>query len=605
MNQLKNHFIFADKIIIFLTIILIILSWLFPIYLAFRNTTLSEEISFYNSDHRIAWFQWARIEPGYFPWAEPILLDPSQASPLNLQLLIPNLFLFFINHIVPSPNLTWIAGLSISWLVIIILLTWLFTIQGYRTRDSLILSATSLIFINVISQIPPLTLLQMQFLINRLFIILDDKTFPYNYGTSVYYFSIPLFILSAILTVKMLSAIGQNTPEWKWLWAVTLAMFPFAYFYHAVQLLSLAPVMVLLTFRQHQFKLNQLKELALPFIFVGLVWVSFIIFHLLFTGNTTATQEHMLSIGLQVTRKPYLISGVLVRFLIYTLFSLIFYLLGMRNNLVYWMGYTIYGQSILLMNAQVIIGRTIQPHHFILLNPLAVTLMVIGASAYFLKQYAHRFSPAKMLVMTLLIVVGMSAYNFFYNLRAWNNVKDASRLSDEETELLQFFRENKPLKVILVDNLVIESLLLFENSNRSYLPWATLSIVDPIERMQRIWDAYEILNLQANGIELGQWLSTQSWHFFQMKYGTTPGYSSTLFFDPDTRAQVVAFRQDGIITESDLETLEMVEKDNSLHFRLDALILNQGDIPAPCLHGVDPVFYNNQFIVFSFPESCY
>jgi hypothetical protein len=563
------------------------------------------ETTLYNDDRRHGWLPWSQIQNGSAPWGDPILIDPASSIP-RLAVLIPNSSLFLVRRIIDARP-TWLLAVALGWVSLALVLRWLFRIDGLSPAAASVGAMVYVALYHLLISLPPLSLNQLRFLLQQASLTFE-RHLPLFYGPFSQYFTVPYFFLVIGSTLLTLERLSDGTKGQRYTaigaWIVLAGCLPLVYFYHWLQYAALLPILLVAAIWTRRATPDQVWALARgPLLAVLGAWS---IYYWAQTGlvRTEAGSEYMLAIGLQEYRYWYLEAGTLARAAILVALSITVLRPVYRASILPWIGAGIYIQSILLQNMQIVIGKTIQPSHFDFLNHYAVALIWVSLLAYLAKSYWRRIRPLfhkhRMsylgAALALLII-----YTSLWHIRAWSFVVQESRLAPPTRELITYLQEAEQIQVILIDNIQVESNLLFLLSKHSYLPWAGLSTVAPLERMQRAVDAWRLLQ-PAEDFE--SWLVKHSWQLFHMKFGISPSYSSTMWHNPATRSQVIEFKQKHVLPESEAAIYQRVKKQGAIAYRLDAIIYKQGDEIPACVLSQQILFQNAGYIVYQAPATC-
>jgi len=563
-------------------------------------------VSLANEDRRHGWLAWSQISPGYYPWDDPVLSDPVNSIP-RLAMLVPNSFLFIVRHWL-GPQLTWIFAIAFGWIIFFVIIRKLFILDRLSAPLATILTILYISALPILADLPPLSLNQFTYLIKLAALRFGyGESWPLFYDSFFSYFSVPYFFGLVALTVHILTHVKEATSQAKFLkatWILLCVLMPIVYFFHFVQFVALLPVLLAGLLMTKRVPADHAKVFLIGlFPWACLGWMAYYLWQTSLTSSSTG-YEYMLSVGLQEHRSPLYSVGGLFRTGLFLLLALTVFRPIFKKFLVPWISLGIYLEAPLLQNIQVVLGKTIQPSHFGFLNPYAVALLWMGIGIFLWKEYLPNViainSRDRLFVGTVLLIVAVS-YHSLWNLTAWKSVVSKSELSPDTLALFDFLKSSHTLQVFLTNDVELESQILFLDSKNSFLPWGALSIVNPLERMQRAAYAWEVLQ---PSIPFGQWLRVHSWQLFHMKYGADSMYSSTLWYDPQTHSQILAFNENFVLPEQENKLYLQVQDDSALPFRLDAIIYKEGETLPPCVKDQKVLFMNSSFVIYEPPVYC-
>lgn len=561
----------------------------------------------FNKDSRLAFFSWAQND-GSYPWEDPVLADPG-SSIVRISLLLPNMTAYLVRQWV-GPKLAWLVLGAVAWGLTLLIVMWLFRLEGFSRITALVGAAVFIAFQIILADLPPLSPAQLNYLLDHVFLRFDDSM-PRFYKTSTEFFYVPHFLFSIALSIYFLS--NTFPPRKKFwiaaLWTVTVGSYPFIYLWSWVEFCAVMPVMIGAILWINRVSWRHLWDsLKYPGAIIGVAWlVYFVVQNALV--DSEAGRDYMLTVGLQEARFLFVDKGAVLRI---GLFGLVLLILSIKvlklRSVLLLVTYGVYAASQPLANMQVIVGRTIQPIHFGFRNQEVLTLFWILLGLYSWRwltirypQLNQRWRPV-VLVGLFILAAG---YNFAWNLHAWDYVQANATLSDDQIEVLQFFDDQPEYKVFLADDIDLESNLIFLESRRTYLPWAQASTVHPVERTQRLYDAWWLL-FPTDEVTFGEWLSSPKWwwHFYNAKYGTGDGYSSTLWFDDETKAQVLSFREDRQFPEPERPYYAQIDTAQTVHYKLDVIVHNV-DLPlASCVAAQPVLLANESYVIYAAPRAC-
>lgn len=590
-----------------LYVFIVLLVWM-PALSQDKVTTLA------NTDHRHAWLSWAQSSRGIEPWGDPALFDPETNIP-RLPLVVPNLLLSVLRYFL-DPRIVWLVATVVGWISFALVLNWLFRLCGLSNSASLIGSSTIFWVSGILSNLPPFSLNQVRYILDYLTFSLpfEDKQPPF-YGASVEYISVPFFFFTLCMTLVIFDDIDKGIKAnhhalKKLVWTSCLLLLPLVYFYHWVQLSVILLLLTLLcvgnTTKRISYVINFICKYLLP-VFVG--WGIYLGVQIALTSSPTG-YDYLLTTGFQEARFLLFEPGAIVRIIVITIVCLLFIPNILKHNRPI--------QAILLalifsqfeMNLQILIGRTIQPGHFGFLNGELMSILVIILSNILWRYLIHSTRTAMSvlrIVFRILFLVafgGVLLNGVIGTFLAWRETSEESSLSTAEQELIEFLNDNPQYMVFLINDIEIESNILFLLSRRSYLPWGALSTIQPRERMERAVIGWKLLSLSRAEESFGKWLRDHSWHLYHMKYGTSAEYSSTLNFIPKSRPQIILFRETGTLPDEERTLFAELGHTVEVRFRLDIVIYRRGDDLSPCLRESGELFKNSVFIVYAAPRYC-
>jgi hypothetical protein len=558
-----------------------------------------------NKDFRHPWLTWSQTGQAAVPWGDPVLTDPDTTIP-RLALIIPNSFLFVVRRVL-DPRATWLFAVFFGFAASILAARWLFRVDGASSNVATFGGMAFVVFRGILSQFPPLTFNQLRYVLDELLLTSDSRPLFYSY--SVTYFIEPYFVFSAALTLYVLSnTMAQHTARQRLLvtvlWCVVAAFQPLVYFWHWLLFAGLIPVLCAAMVWSGRASRDRVRRFMLgPFLIVAAVWVVYYIVQSAITASA-AGQDYLLTVGYREGRFTQLEAGVIIRAVLLAAASI--FLLArtpLKKSAALVIGPAIYVESLLLGNMQLLMGRTVQAEHFNSLNTVGVTLFWLTVMIYGWQWLSNRFVTltASRLRYSVLVAgcVVMIAYNSAFQMREWQRVIGEANVESETLELLAFFRDHAEIEVILTDDIVLESDILFMLGRRSYLPWGGLSSIHPIERMQRAHDAWQLLYSADSDTSFALWLGTQEFHLFHMKY-----LKSTTAYDPETADEARAYRESDVFPEPERAFYNEIDTGSTIHYRLDAIIY-RADQPVPgCLMPDALLFTNAAYVVYAAPSSC-
>ncbi len=552
----------------------------------------------HNRDRRHAWLSWAQTYEESTPWGDPILADPSSNIP-RLALLVPNSLLFLLSNLV-GPKLAWLSAAFFGWLAFFFVIVWLFNLDVRNTPNAVFVSICVISFFSIIISFPPLSLNQLEYIKSQAtFLSSVTESLPLFYGSSVRYISIPYFFFSIGLTYYLSGVSEKPKLAIQIIWIIICSLFPIVYFYHWIQFAGLLPIIFMALIFLGKANWMEIKNrYGWPLILVLVSWLGYFLVQTSITDSISG-REYLLSIGLQEHRTKIIEPGIIIRSIMLVAVSVLLLKPLFKEYLLLWVCLGIYIESSVFMNIQVIVGRTIQPSHFGFLNHFAVALFWGGILFALVNKLVYFEKPKNIYLMIMLFV--FIIYHTAWSNKVWQSVVDNSQLSSDTKELLEFLMKQPEIQVVLMDDVNLESNILFLLPKRSYIPWGGLSTIDPFERAQRAIDAWILLKPTGS---FGEWLANHSWQLFHMKYGTSVSYSSSLWHNPETRAEVELFRSAFVIPSSEMYFLDQAEYDNSPHYRLDAIIYGYNDFIPTCVRDEPVLFENAQYVVYHAPAHC-
>ena len=571
---------------------------------------LSTTTSLIDHDKGHAWLAWAQTDMAYPPLGDPILYDPGNVIP-RVALIIPHTVLALVRRFV-DPRLTWALAITFGAIALLLVMRWLFRLDG-ATGPVAVLGALALVlFGDLLRDFPPLTLNQLQSVIHFLTFNPDNLALRF-YGFSVEYFSIPYLFLLIAITLRLTKdqvrwGLTRQGLKW-WVWIVLCWLLPLVYFYHWLEFAALLVILLPSLWWQGKVTRQWLSRLVFgPGLIVGLGWLVYFVAQNALT-NSPAGREYMLAVGLQEARFSIVDWPGLVRYALFLLFTLVFLRPLVRMSVLFQTGLILWAETFLLQNIQLVVGRTIQPLHFGFLGIEIVPLCWACVAIYAWQQLMGSQKIATTLanarpVLNVIAIGAILAALWRVNL-GWKLVIADSQLDQNTQSLMQYFARSPETKVFLTDDIRLESNLIFLLSKHSYLPWGALSSVEPMERMQRAVFAWRLLRVSGDPAanSFGQWLQLHSWHLFHMKFGTTL-YSSTLFYDPATKPQVLAFNDKSILPAAESRLYDAVKDIAESKYRIDVVIYKGGDPVPACVHNQAVLYSNPQYKVYQAPTHC-
>lgn len=542
-----------------------------------------------NRDAFSYFLQWNRVSETLNPFSEPVLKDPGHDL-VRIPFSFPH-FVMGVTATVLTPLQTYLLWSCLGVLTSYFSLLLLARSFGFRDTNAHALALVHYTIFHWLSQFPPLSSAQFSYLTHAW--ALDSETLlhfgPRQYPHDIFFY--PLLVTLVALTiwgVKKMKRGGTISTKMLWLWVCFCALLPFNYLYHWFQYATMLGLVIVVGFGLRWWTFSDLirrhKTLLWSIVLVGGVWISVIVIQNAQLADEEGYRFALMG-GLTEHRFFLLPAGLLLRILLWSVALLI--VLRITPNSIVLVTFLV--GCALLLNLQIITGKTIQPGHwaFGVDRIFAWMILLIGASL--LNRYFER-SKSKIVFISCCLVIALSVAQTFVS---WRSFERISRWDPERAQLVEYLN-TQPKGVVLVPEIWLETDILIHTKHYNFLPRGAQSAVSQREQMERLTHAALMLGYSEQGFM--DWLQIRSVRFFGLLYGTEKEFSSSLYYDKTTQPEVIDFTEKHILPSWDKAQISRyMTSDDFLTKQLDWIVLF-ADEETPSVKG-EVVFQNDRYRV--------
>lgn len=577
------------KLFYFLVIFILVLQSSLIIY----NTSGNDHYGLYNRDVFSYYIQVKASAVDMNPFNEPVLYD-GKADIVRVPFSFPHFITGLITRF-SSPGFAYLLLCIIGSGVYYGSLFLLGRSFDLNANVASVSAFVHYVLFQVLSQLPPLSLNQLGYVV-RYFTFADQTLLhngPRQYPHDMFFY--PLLYTLLALTICGVRKIINREHITFWaigLWVVLCMLLPFNYFYHWFEFMFIlsatALIGLILKWSTIIDLCTKYRVVVIGVVGVYIFWIAVVLFQ---SFQFASKEGYLFSLmsGLTEARFGLFPQGALIRLFLWV--SIALFIFRFQVHAVMLCIYLV--ACIVLLNMQLVVGKTIQPGHWLFgtdrVFAWLLILVIVNLASRWLAIRYRKGVMVSVLVFTSVFFVIQNTYS-------WGNFFENSRWPKERAELVQFLNQQKP-GVLLVPELWLETDLLISTHHYAYLPRGAQSVVSLDDLWQRLTSAAFILGYSKEG--LTSWVHTRAVRFFGFLYGSDIEFSSSLFFDPKTRDDVLSF-ESGNIIESDWERIDQYVKDTTqLVGKLDYVVLHRDETIPDALG--DVLFENGDFVVLKAP----
>lgn len=555
------------------------------VFYFFGNTT--NEHGIHNRDAFSYYIQWSRMADTFNPLIDPVLKDPGHDL-VRIPFSFPH-FALGLTSTVITPFYAYLFWCCIGVLLSYVSLVLLARSFGFKDSVAYVVALLHYSLFHLISQLPPLSSKQFSYVQEAL--ILSPQALlhfgPRQYPHDIFFYPLLCTLMALTLFgIKKMKAQESISLRHLLLWGGLSVLLPFNYLYHWFQFAALLGILLLVGTALRWWKitdfLGQYARVSWIVISVGIFWVIIILIQ-----NHQLTDEEgyrfALMGGLTEARFFLLPTGLLARIILWSIVVLV--LIRITPDTVLLVGFLI--GCVVLLNLQLIVGKTIQPGHWSFGVDRIFAWMAILVGAVVVNRYFQSFK-SKILKITWVVVL---FYFLGQSFVSWKSFERISRWDEERAELIDFLKV-QPAGVVLAPEIWLETDILTHTRHYSFLPRGAQSAVSHREQVERLTHAALMLGYSEQGFL--KWLRIRSVRFFGILYGTDKEFSSSFYYDKARQKEVVKFTEKGLLPSWDWAEINhyMTSKD-FLTKQIDWIVLF-ADEPMPVVKG-DIVFQNDRY----------
>lgn len=545
------------------------------------------EHGIYNRDAFSYYIQWNRMADTFNPLIDPVLKDPGHDL-VRIPFSFPH-FVLGLTSTMFTPlhaYLFWCCvGVMLSYASLLLLARSF----GFKDSGAHVVALLHYILFHLLSQLPPLSGKQFGYVLDALMLTPESLLHfgPRQYPHDIFFYPLLYTLIALTLFgVKKMKAQEAISVKHVLLWGALCALLPFNYLYHWFQFAALLGILLIAGIALRWWKLtdffSQYARVGWTVISVGLIWIIII----LIQNHQLADEEgyrFALMGGLTEARFVLLPTGLLTRIILWSIVALV--VLRFTPDAIALVGFLI--GCVILLNLQMIVGKTIQPGHwsFGVDRIFAWTAIVVGAAL--VNRYLQSFKHRILIVTWAVIFIYFIGQTFV----SWKSFERISRWDTERAEAIDFLN-SQPAGVVLAPEIWLETDILTHTKHYSFLPRGAQSAVSHREQMERLTHAALMLGYSEQGFL--DWLQIRSVRFFGILYGTDKEFSSSLYYDKTKQQEVIDFTEKHILPSWDkVEINHYITSTDFLAKQLDWIVLFAGE-QMPSVKG-DFVFQNDRY----------
>lgn len=548
----------------------------------------TQQYGLYNSDAFSYHVQWTKVAQTGNPFAEAIVADPGHDL-VRVPFAWPHYIMGTTARLL-GPEVTYLVWCCLGVLATYFSLMFFAKALGFSTKYANLAALIHYTFVHILSQLPPLSGNQLSFIIDCF--LLQPENFqhfgPRQYPHDIFFYPLLYGVLGLTLFgIKKIKSNAEVKPFHIGLWLGLCLLLPFNYFYHWFQFAFALGGIFVLGFLLKWWKFDVLKRyrlVTLAFCSVLVAWLAVV----LFQNNQLADAEgyrFALMGGLTEARFLLLPPGLLIRVALWIIVALV--ALRFSENAVLLVVFLV--SSLVLMNMQLVVGKNIQPGHW----SFGIDRVYAWIAILVVAKGVRRLRPYWVPGIVRIAVLSSLLFFTLQTLVSWQYFEKLSRWSTQRAEVISFLKEQPPASV-LAPELWLETDILIHTPHYSFLPRGAQSALSADEHLQRLTHAAQVLGYSREGFL--EWLHIRSVRFFGMLYATEKEFSSTYFYMPDKRNEVLDFRK-GLLPSWDWQVVNnYLQSDSILNKKLDLIVLHSEE-SDPALAG-EVVFKNAEYIVY-------
>ncbi len=545
------------------------------------------EYGIHNRDAFSYYIQWNRMGDTYNPFIDPVLKDPGHDL-LRVPFSFPH-FVLGVTTTIFTPFYAYLFWCCVGVLLSYASLLLLARSFGFKNSMAHVVALIHYTLFHLLSQLPPLSGKQWSYVLNAIVVSPNALLHfgPRQYPHDIFFY--PLLCTVMALTLFGIKKIKANEQISSWqltLWAVLCALLPLNYLYHWFQFALLLGILLTagFGFRWWKFKdfFNQYARVSLIVVGVGMVWGIVI----LIQNQQLADEEgyrFALMGGLTEARFLLLPTGLLIRIALWSIVVLI--VLRFTPNAMMLVGFLL--GCVILLNIQVLVGKTIQPGHWSFGVDRVFAWIVILVGAAIAERYLWSYRQYILTTTWIVVFIFFIAQTFV----SWKSFERISRWDHERSEVIGFLK-SQPQGVVLAPEIWLETDILTHTKHYSFLPRGAQSAVSHREQMERLTHAALLLGYSEQGFM--DWLQIRSVRFFGILYGTDKEFSSSLYYDKTKKQEVIDFTDSHILPSWDrAEINHYIASTDFLTKQLDWIVLFTSE-SMPSVTG-ELVFQNDRY----------
>lgn len=546
----------------------------------------SDTHGLYNTDAFSYHVQWAKVGSTLNPFSEAIVVDPGHDL-IRLPFAWPH-FLMGLTTNIFNAEVTYLIWCCIGVLATYFSLMFFALALGFNRNHAQLAALLHYTFFHILSQLPPLSGNQLRYIFDCFLLVPENIQHfgPRQYPHDIFFYPLLYSVLALTLFgIKKIRNKDAVKPQHVGLWLALCWLLPLNYFYHWFQFAFTLCGIVAVGFLLKWWKVEVLKQyrmVVIAFSAVLIGWACIVLFQNNQLSDAAGYRFALMG-GLAEARFLLLPTGLLIRVALWSMVALI--ALRFNQNAIFLVVFLI--GCLVLMNMQLIVGKNIQPGHW----PFGID-RVYGWIAILLAARAVKNTKPKWIPN--LIGIALSCALVFFALQtitSWQYFEKLSRWSTHRAEVISFLA-GQPQASVLVPELWLETDILIHTPHYSFVPRGAQSALSAEEHLQRLAHAALILGYSREGFL--EWLHIRSVRFFGMLYATEKEFSSTYYYLPDKRSEVLDFRK-GLLPSWDWKIIDdYLESNDVLNKRLDLIVLHITEAP-PESEAI--IFRNENFVV--------